>query len=83
VAGMGRRLRPLADGLVYHAINRGNNRDRVLFDDGDFRAFLRALVQTQVRYPFDLYGYTLTSNQFHACCCGHRRASPSTAFCSH
>jgi REP element-mobilizing transposase RayT len=65
VAGMGRPLRPVADGLVYHAINRGNNRDRVFFDDGDCRAFLRALGQTQQRYPFDLFGYTLMSNHFH------------------
>jgi hypothetical protein len=48
----------VADGLVYHAINRGHNRDRVFGDNGDFRAFLRALGQTQQRYPFDLFGYT-------------------------
>jgi hypothetical protein len=46
---MGRPLRPVADGLVYHAINRGNNRDRVFCDDGDCRAFLRALAQTRLR----------------------------------
>jgi putative transposase len=62
---MGRPLRPVADGLVYHAINRGNNRDRVFFDDGDFRAFLRALAQTQLRYPFALFGYALLHNHFH------------------
>ena len=62
---MGRPLRPVADGLVYDAINRGNNRVRVFADDGDFRAFLRALAQTQVRYPFALFGYALMSNHFH------------------
>jgi putative transposase len=55
----------VADGLVYHAINRGNNRDRVFFDDADFRAFLKALGQTQLRYPFELYAYVLMSNHFH------------------
>jgi putative transposase len=55
----------VVDGLVYHAMNRGNNRDRVFFDDGDFRAWLRALSQTQLRYPFDLFGYALMSNHFH------------------
>jgi putative transposase len=55
----------VADGLVYHAINRGNNRDRVFADAGDFRAFLRALGQTQLRYPFALFGYTLMNNHFH------------------
>src|SRR5271154_3456165 len=62
---MGRPLRPVADGLIYHAINRGNNRDRVFYDAGDFRAFLRALAQTQLRYPFTLFGYALMSNHFH------------------
>jgi len=40
----------VADGLIYHAINRGNNRERVFFGAGDFRAFLKALAQTQLRY---------------------------------
>ncbi len=56
---MGRPLRPVADGLVYHAINRGNNRERVFLEEEDFRAFLRALGQTQLRYPFDLFAYAL------------------------
>lgn len=62
---MGRPLRPVADGLVYHALNRGNNRARVFRDAGDFRAFLRTLAQTQQRYPFALFGYALMSNHFH------------------
>ena len=62
---MGRPLRPVADGLVYHALNRGNNRAQVFGDDGDFRAFLRALAQTQTRYPFALFGYALMTNHFH------------------
>jgi putative transposase len=62
---MGRALRPVADGLVYHAINRGNNRAQVFRDDGDFRAVLRALAQTQTRYPFALFGYALMTNHFH------------------
>jgi len=62
---MGRPLRPVADGLIYHAINRGNNRERVFFGAGDFWAFLKALAQTQLRYPFRLFGYCLMSNHFH------------------
>jgi putative transposase len=50
---------------VYHALNRGNNRDPVFLGAADYRAFLSALVQTQVRYPFRLYGYCLMPNHFH------------------
>jgi hypothetical protein len=32
---MPRPLRPVADGLLYHAINRGNNRARVFFAAAD------------------------------------------------
>jgi putative transposase len=62
---MGRPLRPIGDGLVYHGLNRGNNRDRVFFDDADFRQFLAALAQTKERYPFRLYAFCLMSNHFH------------------
>jgi hypothetical protein len=42
----------VADGLAYHALNRGINRDRVFLDDGNCRAIFRALAQTQSCYPF-------------------------------
>lgn len=62
---MPRLPRPIADGLVYHALNRGNNRAAVFFDDEDYRAFLAALAKTRERYPFRLYGYCLMTNHFH------------------
>ena len=62
---MGRQPRPIADGLIYHALNRGNNRGPVFGAADDYRAFLRALAQTQLRYPFCLCGYCLMTNHFH------------------
>lgn len=62
---MGRALRAVADGLIYHALNRGNNRQTVFFGPDDFRAFLHVLAQTKERYPFRLFGYCLISNHFH------------------
>jgi hypothetical protein len=53
---MPRPLRPIADGLVYHVINRGNNRQSVFDSDGDFRAFLKAIADLKERMPFYLYG---------------------------
>ena len=40
---MPRPLRPIDDGLVYHVINRGNNRQDVFHKPADFQAFLAAL----------------------------------------
>jgi putative transposase len=62
---MGRLPRAVDDGLVFHALNRGNNRGRVFADDADYLAFLEALSKTKERYPFRLLGYCLMSNHFH------------------
>ena len=51
--------------MVFHAINRGNNRELVFVDHEDHFAFLQSLGRTQLRYPFRLYGYCLMSNHFH------------------
>ena len=53
------------DGLVYHALNRGNNRADVFADDSDRQAFLDSLTKAKERYPFRLFGYCLMSNHFH------------------
>ena len=62
---MPRPLRPIADGLIYHVINRGNNRQPVFHGEGDYLAFLKALADLKERKPFDLYGYCLMSNHIH------------------
>lgn len=62
---MPRPLRPIADGLVYHVINRGNNRQHVFRKRGDFQVFLQAVGDLKARKPFELYGYCLMNNHFH------------------
>ena len=62
---MPRLPRPTVDGFVYHAINRGNNREVVFHDEEDHRAFLTSLARAKERYPFRLYGYCLMSDHFH------------------
>jgi putative transposase len=62
---MPRPLRPIDDGLVYHVINRGNNRQNVFRKESDYRAFLESLADLKERRPFELYGYCLMRNHFH------------------
>ncbi|HEX4147415.1 MAG TPA: transposase [Pirellulales bacterium] len=62
---MPRPLRPVDDGLIYHVINRGNNRQPVFSQKGDFEAFLNSLAEIKQRKPFELYGYCLLNNHFH------------------
>jgi hypothetical protein len=63
--GVGRPPRLGADGLVYHPLNRGNDRAPVFFEPGDYQTVVHALVQTKARYPFRLYGSCLLTNHFH------------------
>ena len=62
---MPRPLRPIADGLIYHVINRGNGCQPVFFGEGDYLAFLQAIADVKERKPFDLFGYCLMSNHIH------------------
>jgi putative transposase len=62
---MPRPLRPIEDGLIYHVINRGNNRQNVFRKKSDFQAFLVALADLKTRKRFELYGYCLMRNHFH------------------
>ncbi len=62
---MGRLPRAIEDGLVYHAVNRGNNGAEVFGDDVDRTSFLDLLARTKERYPFQLFGYCLMADHFH------------------
>jgi len=62
---MPRPLRPIAPGLVYHVVNRGNNRQNVFLETGDYEALLKALLDLRQHKLFALYGYCLMSNHFH------------------
>lgn len=62
---MPRPLRPIDAGLIYHVINRGNNRQDVVRKPQDYEAFLQALADLKERKPFRLYGYCLMRNHIH------------------
>jgi putative transposase len=62
---MGRLPRAIDDGLIYHALNRGNNGVNVFTANRDREGFLEAMGLTQARYPFKMFGYCLMRNHFH------------------
>ena len=62
---MPRPLRPVAEGLVYHLVGRGNNRQPVFLGKGDFQAFLKALGDLKQRKPFQWYGCCLMGIRVH------------------
>jgi putative transposase len=62
---MGRPPRIAFPGLVYHVVNRGNNRQQVFEHEADFRRYLQLLRRYKELYGFRLYHYVLMSNHVH------------------
>lgn len=62
---MARRPRVFAPGLLYHVIARGNRRQAVFLDDGDYETYLDRLAAYRTRYAVTLYAYCLMPNHVH------------------
>ena len=54
---MPRSLRSDFAGQIYHALNRGNARNKIFFKDADFEAFERLVQLGLEEYPVDLIAY--------------------------
>ena len=62
---MPRTVRPDEAGCLYHAINRGNNRQEIFHKPEDYQAFLRTLREGLGKYPVDLLSFCLMPNHWH------------------
>src|SRR5437763_12062268 len=62
---MPRRARIAPGGIVYHALNRGNGREKLFRKSDDFAAFERIMIEALRRYPIRLLGYCLVPNHWH------------------
>lgn len=62
---MARQLRIEFPGAVYHITSRGNSKQKVFFEDKDYRIFLFLLNEIAERYNFLCYAYCLMPNHYH------------------
>lgn len=62
---MPRRARGLADGYVYHILNRGNNKQQIFHKSGDYDSFIRLIGHAKKRHMLKIFGYCLLPNHFH------------------
>jgi putative transposase len=62
---MPRIARVSAGGVIYHVLNRGNNRQRLFHKAGDGRAFLDILADVKRAVPMRVLGYCLMPNHWH------------------
>ncbi len=52
-------------GLIYHVINRGNNKQTVFHDDEDYRRYLGIIYRYKRQLDFHLFAFCLMPNHVH------------------
>lgn len=62
---MGRGPRVKIPGIIYHVINRGNNKQIIFREEEDYKRYTKLLERYKERYGFKLYSYALMSNHIH------------------
>lgn len=62
---MPRLARGLADGFIYHVLNRGNGRQQVFHEDKEYEAFIELMAEAKTMYEVKILAYCLMPNHFH------------------
>ncbi len=62
---MPRQKRSDEAGVVYHALNRGNDRKTIFKKPEDYDAFIRILDEGLLKYPVELFSFCLMPNHWH------------------
>ena len=76
---MPRKPRFFLPEIPVHIVQRGNNRQPIFFDDGDYRAYLNWLKEAGKRYGCDVHAYVLMTNHVHLLLTPQERDSASRA----
>jgi putative transposase len=77
---MPRKPRFFVPGIPGHAIQRGNNRQAVFFENEDYRVYLGWLKLAAEKYRCDIHAYVLMTNHVHLLVTPARRDSISGLF---
>lgn len=62
---MPRARRQLFDGLIYHVLNRGNDKKLIFADAIDYFKFFELIQESVERHPLIILAYCLMPNHFH------------------
>jgi putative transposase len=62
---MSRPLRIHLPDLIYHVLNRGNNRQPIFIEDEDYLHYLDILKRYKEKFNFKLFAYCLMTNHVH------------------
>lgn len=62
---MPRPIRIHLPDMVYHVLNRGNNRQAVFLKDEDYKHYLEILKRYKEKFGFKIFAYCLMTNHIH------------------
>ena len=62
---MSRPLRIQYAGAIYHAMSRGNVRQKIFRDKHDYGQFLKGLKATVEKFGFEIFSFVLMPNHIH------------------
>lgn len=62
---MPRTARIAPGGMIFHVLNRANNRDEIFERDEDYLAFLRVMRDTLAKKPKRILSFCLVPNHWH------------------
>lgn len=62
---MPRKPRFYVPGMPVHVVQRGNNRQAIFFEDGDYSAYLSWLKEGAERYLYSIHAWVLMTNRVH------------------
>ncbi len=62
---MARPLRVQFPGAIYHAMSRGNGRQKIFRDEPDYGRFLEGLEATVDKFGFEIFSFVCMPNHTH------------------
>lgn len=62
---MARQSRIVVAGEAHHIIQRGNRRQRVFFEDADYREYIKLMAQSCQKHGVTVWAYCLMQNHIH------------------
>lgn len=62
---MARKPRIEFEGAFYHVITRGNHRQKIFKEEGDFTRYLEIISDYKLQYKYRLYAFVLMNNHVH------------------
>ena len=55
----------LGEGVIYHVISRGNNKNKVFHVGHDYRKYITNIAKNKQKHGFLLFAYALLPNHIH------------------